>query len=99
MSESTDKPAHAVSAEPFMAVDRVTQELITQQLTAAVAQLQIIANAIRQDDEATSISLVYVSTVNALALLDGALKHLPWAPVPAGGWRRSVAGPTPPPPG
>ena len=95
MSDSTGEPAPTVTTEPFIAVNRVTQELVTQQLRAALAQLDIITNAIREDDEATSISLVYVSTVNARAHLDEALKQLPWAAAPGAG-RRPLAGPAPP---
>jgi hypothetical protein len=100
MPESAGEPGHeyAVTTEPFMVIDRIAQELITQQLVAALEQLDIIANAIREDDETTNISLVYVSTVNARTLLDGALKQLPWSPLPAEDRRRSVTAPPPQPP-
>lgn len=83
MSESTGNPAndYTVTREPFMVVDRVTQKIITQQLKAAIEQLDIIVNAIREDEAATSLSLVYVNTVSARTYLDGALKQLPWAPL------------------
>lgn len=81
-----------------MAVDRLTQEVVTQQLQAALVQLDIIINAIRENDEATSISLVYLSTVDARTHLDEALRQLPWSPMPPGGRRRAVSGfPLPPP--
>lgn len=100
MSESTGKPTHeyTVTGEPFMVIDRITQELITQQLNAALEQLDIIANAIRENDEATNLSLVYVSTVNARTYLDGALKQLPWTPIPVEDRRRAVTAPPSPPP-
>lgn len=94
MPESTGKPTEHAVSEPFMVIDRITQELITQQLTAAIEQLDIIANAIREDDEATNISLVYVNTVSARAHLDAALQQLPWSPIPVADTRRAV---TPPP--
>lgn len=55
MSESTGKPAHeyAVKAEPFMAIDRITQELITQKLKAAAEQLDIIGGALRENGGTT----------------------------------------------
>lgn len=83
MTESAGEldPVRAVRSEPFMVIDRIAQEVITQQLNAALEQLDIITNAIREDDEATNISLVYVSIVNARACLDAALKQLPWAPL------------------
>lgn len=93
--EPADKPT--VTGQPFMAVDRFTQELITQQLHAALEQLDIIANAIREDDEAANLSLVYLSTVNARACLDQALKQLPWSPIPVEGRRRAVTAPPPEP--
>jgi hypothetical protein len=96
LSESTGEPTreYAVRGEPFMVIDRITQELITQQLKAAHEQLDIIANAMRDDWRATDLSLVYVSTVNARTYLDGALKQLPWAPIPVDDGPRAV---TPPP--
>ena len=94
MSEHTGEPTH-VKAEPIMVVDRMTQELITQQLNAAIEQLDIIATAIRDDPRTTNLSLLYVSAVNARALVDGALKDLPWAPIP--GRHRAVTAPPPPP--
>jgi hypothetical protein len=97
MPESAGDPAHdhALPVEPFMVVDRISQELITQQLHAALEQLDIIANAIREDDEAASLSLIYVSAVNARAHLAGVLKQLPWAPIPAEDRRRAVIAPPP----
>lgn len=98
MSESAGKPdpEHAVTGERFMVVDQITQELITQQLTAALEQLDIIVSAIRADDEATSISLVYVRTVNARTYVDDVLKQLPWAALPFGKNTRAVIAPPPP---
>ena len=83
MPEPTEEPApaHIAAGRPFMVIDRITQELISAQLNAAIEQLDIIAGAIRDDPATTNLSLVYVNAVNARTHVDEARKQLPWAPI------------------
>lgn len=97
MSESTGEAAREgrVTAETFMVVDRITQKLITQQLRAALEHLDVIATALREDGGRANLGLLYASTINARAHVDGALKELPWAPLSPEDRGRRVLPPPP----
>jgi hypothetical protein len=96
MPEPTGEPAddRAVRPEPFMVVDRIAQVLITQKLNAALEQLEIIAEALREDGRRRTLSPLYANTVEARQFVEAALKELPWTPLP-GEEKRQVTGPPP----
>ena len=89
MSEPTTEPEYAVASKPFIAVDRITQGLIVEQLQAALGQLDVITRAIQEDPGAVNLDVVYVNAVSARTYVNEALKHLPWAPIPLADGRRA----------
>ena len=98
MHEHTGEPPqeyteYTVTREPIMVVNRIAQALISQSLYAALDQLDVVANAIREDAGGANASLIYLSAVNARAHVDEALKQLPWGPLP--GDRRRAVNPPP----